>query len=168
MGKKTAPVQGGKGDGTGEEAGVKGLLGHGVVGGVSRPGHDVHIHRAHQLRQAHVHIPAHITRTGPSFFLKVWILPGQSLLSWWAGASQGSYPAQHKGGRMKVIRKVLSSHLMGARAAACWRCLLWWVACTSGSMLCSRPPATTVRTICSARDRGSLTCFKGREFHHSF
>ncbi len=50
-----------------------------------------------------------------------------------------------------VLKQVgrTGAHLMGARAAACWRCFAMEAACSMGSTLRRRPPAITVRTICT-------------------
>ena len=64
----------------------------------------------------------------------------------------GLEPAQKPKGRAEP-------HLMGAKAAACWRCLAMEAACSMGSTLRRRPPAITVRTICTHTI--CLNCFNG-------
>lgn len=45
------------------------------------------------------------------------------------------------------------AHLTGATAAACCRTLLYAVGCDKCELVCSRPPATTTRTICTQGSR---------------
>ena len=64
-------------------------------------------------------------------------------------------------------------HLMGAKAAACWRCFAMEVACSMGSTLRRRPPAITIRTICtgstrmSSRARTRRDCLLSRTTPHA-